>query len=461
MKISKYTFTFCSENGKKYAYNSLSNSLMEIDKQTYETIVCNLEKPLCDVSKLDDEIYDVLFENGIITENDEDDFLKYKSIIHAQRECKEFMHLTIAPTMDCCFKCYYCFEDHKTRSYITNEIVDNIISYINQQQDVKRLKITWFGGEPLMASDKIELFYQQFKPFTERYQFLDSNIITTGYHIDNAVIQMFKNVGISSVQITLDGMKETHNKVKHLNGEDVFSKVWTNIKLLKEAAPEIEVVIRVNLTKRNAEEYQELLKLFISDFYNLQKISISPAFVLNRNNSEICRHSNLFSHKERSEFFLKLASEGINSPFLNYPEPFFNECAIRNKVAISFDPEGYAYKCWEVIGNKKYSIGHLDNSGHIIEINEKILNRQLFGAESIEDPLCSKCKYLPIYKTETVLYPSVMSLNFSRKVVYGPVHGYGVRTAAVGTSPFRIPDCGIDRNLSADLFPFGINTYLA
>lgn len=61
MKISKYTFTFCSENGKKYAYNSLSNSLMEIDKQTYETIVCNLEKPLCDVSKLDDEIYDVLF----------------------------------------------------------------------------------------------------------------------------------------------------------------------------------------------------------------------------------------------------------------------------------------------------------------------------------------------------------------------------------------------------------------
>lgn len=396
MKISRYTFTFCSEKGKKYAYNSLSNSLLEVDNQTYETIADNLGKPLCDVSKLDDETYSVLVENGIITENDDDDFLKYKSIIYTQRECKEFMHLTIAPTMDCCFKCYYCFEDHKTRYYITDDIIDSIVSYINRQQEVKRLKITWFGGEPLMAAEKIEFFYKQFKFPNNRYQYLDSNIITTGYHIDNAVIQMFKNVGISSVQITLDGMKETHNTIKYLNGEDVFSKVWANIRLLKETAPEIEVVIRVNLTKRNAEEYQELLKLFISDFHNSQKISISPAFVLNRNNSAICRQSDLFSHSERSEFILKLASKGINSPFLNYPEPFFNECAIRNKVAISFDPEGYAYKCWEIIGNKQYAIGHLDNSGHIIEINEKILNRQLFGAEPIDDQLCSKCKYLPI-----------------------------------------------------------------
>lgn len=67
MKISRYTFTFCSEKGKKYAYNSLSNSLLEVDNQTYETIADNLGKPLCDVSKLDDETYSVLVENGIIT----------------------------------------------------------------------------------------------------------------------------------------------------------------------------------------------------------------------------------------------------------------------------------------------------------------------------------------------------------------------------------------------------------
>lgn len=53
-------------------------------------------------------------------------------------------------------------------------------------------------------------------------------------------------------------------------------------------------------------------------------------------------------------------------------------------------------KCWEVIGNKEYAIGKLDKDGILANINEKILNRQLYGADTFEDPVCSKCKYLPI-----------------------------------------------------------------
>ena len=47
-------------------------------------------------------------------------------------------------------------------------------------------------------------------------------------------------------------------------------------------------------------------------------------------------------------------------------------------MAISFDPEGYAYKCWEVIGNKEYAIGKINNEGRLMDINEKILNRHKF-----------------------------------------------------------------------------------
>ena len=75
---------------------------------------------------------------------------------------------------------------------------------------------------------------------------------------------------------------------------------------------------------------------------------------------------------------------------------FFNECAIRNDMAIAFDPEGYAYKCWEVIGNKEYAIGKLNDDGILTDINQTVLNRQLYGADTFDDPACSKCKYLPI-----------------------------------------------------------------
>ena len=53
---------------------------------------------------------------------------------------------------------------------------------------------------------------------------INSNIITTGYHINEEAVRVMKKVGITSAQITLDGMKETHNTVKHLRLERMYSK---------------------------------------------------------------------------------------------------------------------------------------------------------------------------------------------------------------------------------------------
>ncbi|WP_280697228.1 SPASM domain-containing protein [Dysgonomonas sp. PF1-14] len=55
----------------------------------------------------------------------------------------------------------------------------------------------------------------------------------------------------------------------------------------------------------------------------------------------------------------------------------------------------YIYKCWEIIGNKQYAVGKLID-GEIKEINHIMLNRQMYGADPIEDKTCSKCSYLPV-----------------------------------------------------------------
>ena len=398
MKISKYTFFFNIDGKEYYTYNTLSNSLLEIDEESY-SIFQNHKTGIQELSseKVDKELWDVLCENNILTDSDEDDYLKYKAIIMRQRSQRASMHLTLAPTMDCCFRCHYCFEKYKEKKYMTPEIMDQIIKYVTSYPELKNIKITWFGGEPLMAVPQIEEFYDKFRDIWQE-PFI-SNIITTGYHIDKESIRVMQKVGISSVQITLDGMKETHNKVKHLpSGEDVFERILSNIELLNDSAPEINITIRVNLTLENKEEYIPLHKLCLTRFYGRSNITISPAFVLDRGTGDICRSNNniFFGHIERSKFILNLAKNGINSVFVRYPEPFFNECAIRNEMAIAFDPEGYAYKCWEVIGNKEYAIGKLNDDGILTDINQTILNRQLYGADTFDDPICSQCKYLPI-----------------------------------------------------------------
>ena len=397
MKISKYTFMFDENGHEYYVYNTLSNALMEIDKESYSLLFESRNTQKLSTADFDEDLWEALCINNIISDNDTDDYLKYKASITNIRKQRTGMHLTLAPTMDCCFRCHYCFEKYKEKKYMTPEIMDQIIKYVTSYPELKNIKITWFGGEPLMAVPQIEEFYDKFRDIWQE-PFI-SNIITTGYHIDKESIRVMQKVGISSVQITLDGMKETHNKVKHLpSGEDVFERILSNIELLNDSAPEINITIRVNLTLENKEEYIPLHKLCLTRFYGRSNITISPAFVLDRGTGDICRSNNniFFGHIERSKFILNLAKNGINSVFVRYPEPFFNECAIRNEMAIAFDPEGYAYKCWEVIGNKEYAIGKLNDDGILTDINQTILNRQLYGADTFDDPICSQCKYLPI-----------------------------------------------------------------
>lgn len=394
MLISKYTFLFDTDEKEFYVYNTLSNALVEIDDESYALLRKSETGALLYETEFEPGLWKALCENNILTESNEDDFLKYKAYITRLRTQRHSMHLTLAPTMDCCFNCHYCFEKYKEKKYMTTDIMDQIIKYVASFPDLQNMKITWFGGEPLMALPQIEAFYDKFstvwgKPFI-------SNIITTGYHINEEAIRVIKKVGISQVQITIDGLKETHNKIKYLpSGEDVFEKILFNIEKLNDLAPEINIVIRVNLTRENAPEYMQLCNLYFKRFKNRTNMGIAPAFVLDRGSNN-CEKCNLFNHKDRSEFILDLAKHGIDSPFIHYPERFFNECAIRNDLAISFDPEGYGYKCWEVIGNKEYAIGKLNHEGQLTEINEKILYRQLFGADPIDEPVCSACKYLPI-----------------------------------------------------------------
>ena len=399
MIVSDYTFLFDDKN-KYYAYNALTNALLELDVDIYHRLAnCYRNKDQFTLPDDDNETFDELKSNHIIVENQTDEFLIYKSIILRQRAGRGSMHLTLAPTMDCCFRCHYCFEQHKEPGKMTEKVMDAIIHHVEAQKDLKSLNLTWFGGEPLMAIDEIERFYEKLTPLLGGLQF-SSNIITTAYHINRRVIEVLKKAQVKSMQITLDGNRDTHNKVKFTpECDDCFTRVIENIDLLAKEYPELHIVIRVNLTLDNAKEYAELQSFILNRYSGNQQIAIAPAFVLDRNSgcsSSAQPKSHLFNAKDYADYILQLAADGIDSPYVRYPGQYFNECTIRNEVAISFDPTGRAYKCWEVIGDKRYSIGQLDADGRLSNINETNINRQLYGADQLDNKTCRECRYLPL-----------------------------------------------------------------
>ena len=392
--VSRYTF-FVEHDGRYFLYNTLSNALTEIDGELCGYLKEIKGKQVKLNKEMDDDIMKILLTNRFITENDEDEYLIYKSVIQSLRSELQTLILTIAPTMDCCFDCHYCFERTKSPIYMNEDVMHGIAKFVSSLENIKLVKITWFGGEPLMAVPQMEKLYRKLKRRSKGIP-IRSNIITSGFHLNEPNIRALQRMKVSEMQITLDGMKESHNKIKFTAGcDDAFSKVLDNIDLATAIAPEIHIVIRTNLTKTNAHEYKELQNL-IYDRYKGKNVAIAPAFVMDRDESGMADRANLFSHNEYPRYILGLSNSGIDSPQVRYPSRHITECAIRNPLSLSFGPDGAVYKCWEHIGNPEFVIGKIDKDGILSITDTTLLNRQMYGADPLEDNQCRECPYLPL-----------------------------------------------------------------
>ena len=117
---------------------------------------------------------------------------------------------------------------------------------------LKYFYLSFFGGEPLIY------FQQAVAPLLEGASkiFKDSGILfgagftTNGYLITQDKIKFFKKHSVTDFQITLDGNKEFHNKVRYINSsKGSYEKIISNIKLL--ARNKFNVIMRINFTGDN------------------------------------------------------------------------------------------------------------------------------------------------------------------------------------------------------------------
>ena len=66
-----------------------------------------------------------------------------------------YLNLIILPTEACNFRCTYCYETFENKK-MPRPVVNGIKSLIDRRgEDLDRLDVSWFGGEPLLALDVI------------------------------------------------------------------------------------------------------------------------------------------------------------------------------------------------------------------------------------------------------------------------------------------------------------------
>lgn len=380
---SRYTYTFYKDN-KYYLYNSLSNCLAEIDKCLYSTIENGRKNH--SIASIAEEMILQLKHMKVIVENDDDEINKIKYINRMRRQNNKRLILTINPTLACNFNCPYCFEISHPNLYMNDQVEEQIIQYVKSCNEAKAIDVTWFGGEPLLAFNRIKSLTRK---FLETKLAFTANMITNGFLLTDDVVSEFDSLFIKSIQVTIDGMAEHHNQRRCLkSGKPTFDKIIDNIDHMQSKYPHIRIAIRVNIDESNEEEFIQLYHFLSTKHY--PNVNVSLAFVKNLSDCKTC--ANLCNRERQANFIKKVQEKyGVDGGFI-YPMSNRYECAIRNQNAVVIGPMGEVYKCWNDVGNMSRVIGKI---GGKVE-NETLLLRYLVGADPFEDQKCIECLLLPV-----------------------------------------------------------------
>ncbi|MDD6155792.1 MAG: radical SAM protein [Lachnospiraceae bacterium] len=381
MKWSRFNYTYKTEK-RVVLYNTFSKAILELDIEEYERFKNG------DYGS--EEI--ALIDNGIIVSDDYDEceFLKY--IHYRTRFSSDVMTLTIAPTLDCNFDCPYCFEN-KRKGQMTEKVRIAIVDFIKNkvQNGVKKIDLTWYGGEPLLQVDCIKTIYQGVsetlcKNGAELRQFL----ITNGFLLSGDTVDVLEECGIRHIQITIDGKEEDHNKRRYLRGgKGTYDTIISNIKGLR--GRDFRIDIRSNIDAENSSGYGQLQ----AEIDRIKDVSIRmyPAVTENINERRKDRMDLYMEHSQYMDFISEGRDEGTVSSYVCEVEDnrcFFCSAELENTFVI--DELGNVYKCWDEIGKEESICFNVLNPD---DINYEALLKYM-GGDPFDRDDCKDCVFLPI-----------------------------------------------------------------
>lgn len=361
-------------------YNTYSGALILIDRPLREYIQTN---------RLDD-----LAKQGFVVDSRLNEVNRL--VVERNRELYtsriKYLHIEIAPTMKCQAHCWYCFEHnygekHTMTAKIAADAVDYIKARITQSQ-CDAFCLLFFGGEPLLAVDPIVQIGSEIKAFcNEQKVRFHSEIITNGIGFTPAVAdRLISETALTKLQITLDGVKATHDAAKGIPCFDtVINHIVAN-------ADKVNISVRINVSPKNKDEIAELVDYLLTDRKLDGKIRIYLARVDDLDSCGLPDNSCLdnFSFVDFRNTFIRAALKKYKSFLISdlLPDIKRNYCGYEKISQIMIGPSGELYRCQRMLGSSSNAIGDI-YSGSFYPDQELSLLRTL-------DARCTQsCNLLP------------------------------------------------------------------
>ena len=400
MEWSRYNQLFESPRFGGFLYNALSNTMMELDDAHYRVLEGLRERGGAEADpaaeSADRDFLALLRANKALVEAGEEERLLLARRYERHALCFDSsrLGLTVCPTLQCNFRCPYCFEASQVGgATMTPDTVERLIAFIESYKDARQLSLAWYGGEPTLAWEVIE-------DLTARIQALDveyagAGLVTNGYLLTGEKIARLSDLQIISIQITLDGPPQVHDSRRVLaGGAPTYARILENVDLLMASGYEGRCAIRVNVDKHNLEVFLALRAELLARFEGT-KLSVYAGHV-NTSLAHSYDHACGLDLGDWAAFTIDLHHAGGILPHGGfYPAGNLHGiCVATSHNGFVVGPRGELYKCWEDVGKPEMVIGDVTAEEPITDPGLRAL--YALGTDAYDDPECLACAVLPI-----------------------------------------------------------------
>jgi len=281
-------------------------------------------------------------------------------------------------------------------------------------------QLTFFGGEPLL---NLPVMYYLAEDLWRRTQArgvpMSISVITNGLLLTPDVVDRLLPFGLMGVKVTLDGDRDTHNRMRPLRGKQgTFDKIIENV---RRVAPKLPITIGGNFDESSWDSYPALLDfLREQDFADrIVKINFKPIIkapepeapkgvipltVVGANNKPLggtCmtsagagggKSSPCDSCHFADEKMTYLRDETRKHGFFTPDGVHMGPCEIHRRHAYTIGPDGALYACPGFTGEATESTGHID--GHDDQWRHAAAAR--FERLSAHKDECGDCSFIPV-----------------------------------------------------------------
>lgn len=279
MKASKYNY-FIPHSDRLIVFNGITKRFFFVSKENSGKFIEILESP----SKGEFQskyapFLERMRTDGFVCDDDVDEMDLVRKEFERQHNPDRYM-LMILPTYQCNLRCWYCTQDHEDVS-LTAEMVSRIKRHIAKyllESKVRKFRLAWFGGEPLLAYPQMLEVTRHSQLFCDEHGIdFSCDVTTNSLLLTPERIRELGRLGVRSYQVTIDGCREAHNQVKRTQGDVAFDTAVHNVLEIVRTVPGSSCILRINYSDRTLEPAKIMhdVNLLIPPEYR-SRVTISP-----------------------------------------------------------------------------------------------------------------------------------------------------------------------------------------